>query len=213
MSKYPQDEFDRIPETASRQGVHRERLVAVRGSGLGLKIAVGILALLVGLAAYFLLPRLEMGGAGPASAADARATASGSSSAPTGSSKDRLRSPEPGSPEATGTAAPSASASATPSPDPTPTSVDKAQTVNVLNSTGVPGLAGTVAGRLAADGWTGALPGNWAGSPLEGSVVFYNGAEQRAGAEAVASALGIAAVQDGAGVSPDLTVVIGPEFQ
>ncbi|TDK26421.1 LytR family transcriptional regulator [Arthrobacter crusticola] len=209
MSKYPQDEFDRIPETASRQGVHRERLVAVRGSGLGLKIAVGVLALLVGLAAYFLLPRLELGGAGSASAANA-GSAAASTPAPTGSS-DRLRSPEPGSPEATGTAAPSAPA--TPSPDPTPASVDKAQKVNVLNSTGVPGLAGTVVGRLAADGWTGALPGNWAGSPLEGSVVFYNGAEQRAGAEAVASALGIAAVQDGAGVSPDLTVVIGPELQ
>ncbi|RJT95275.1 LytR family transcriptional regulator [Arthrobacter frigidicola] len=209
MSKYPQDEFDRIPETASRQGVHRERLVAVRGSGLGLKIAVGVLALLVGVAAYFLLPRLEMGGAGSASAANAGAAAD-SSPAPTGSAADRLRSPEPGSAEATGTVAPSAPATSTPSAEP---AVDKAQKVNVLNSTGVPGLAGTVAGRLTADGWTGASPGNWAGAPLEGSVVFYNGAEQRAGAEAVASALGIAAVQDGAGVSPDLTVVIGPEFQ
>jgi hypothetical protein len=175
-----------------------------------LKIAVGVLALLVGVAAYFLLPRLEMGGAGSASAANAGA-APASGPAPTVSSEDRLRSPEPESPEATGAAAPSAPA--TSSPDPTPTSVDKGQKVNVLNSTGVPGLAGTVAGRLAADGWTGASPGNWAGSPLEGSVVFYNGAEQRAGAEAVASALGIAAVQDGAAVSPDLTVVIGPEFQ
>ncbi|WP_294569179.1 LytR C-terminal domain-containing protein [uncultured Arthrobacter sp.] len=211
MSKYPQDEFDRIPETASRQGVHRERLVAVRGSGLGLKIAVGVLALLVGVAAYFLLPRLEMGGAGSASAANAGAAAD-SSPAPTGSATDRLRSPEPGSAEATGTAAPSAPATSTASQDPEST-VDKAQKVNVLNSTGVPGLAGTVAGRLTADGWTGASPGNWAGAPLEGSVVFYNGAEQRAGAEAVASALGIAAVQDGTGVSPDLTVVIGPEFQ
>ncbi|MHA7264281.1 LytR C-terminal domain-containing protein [Arthrobacter sp. TMN-37] len=208
MSQYPQDEFDRIPEKASRHGVHRERLVAVRGSGLGLKIAVGILALLVGLAAYFLLPRLELGSAQNASAANARPSATaGETASP---SPERMRSPEAsGTPSASDPASPSPSASASPEAP----AVDKSQRVNVLNGTGVPGLAGTVAGRLGADGWTGAAAGNWAGAPLEASVVFYNGLEQRAGAEAVAAVLGIAGVQDGAGVSPDLTVVVGPDLQ
>jgi hypothetical protein len=90
---------------------------------------------------------------------------------------------------------------------------DRGQVVNILNSTGVPGLASTVAERLTGRGWTGTVPGNWAGAPLEGSVVFYNGAGQRTSAEAVASALGITALQETTEVSPDVTVVLGPGFQ
>ncbi|MER2136836.1 MAG: LytR family transcriptional regulator, partial [Arthrobacter sp.] len=61
MSQYPRDEFDKVPETSTRQGVHRERLIPARSSGVGLIITVGVLALLVGLAAYFVLPRLGIG--------------------------------------------------------------------------------------------------------------------------------------------------------
>jgi hypothetical protein len=197
MSKYPQDEFDRIPETAARQGVHRERLVPVRGSGLGLKIVVGVLALLVGLAAYFLLPRLELGGSqGSAQVPQVTASATGGGDQ---SSPDRASSPAAS--EATASAAPADGA------------VDKSQVLNVLNSTGVPGLASTAAGRLAAEGWSATVPGNWAGTPLETSVVFYNSEAQRPSAEAVGSALGITAVQETAEVSPAVTVVLGPGFQ
>jgi hypothetical protein len=69
------------------------------------------------------------------------------------------------------------------------------------------------AGRLASAGWTSALPGNWAGAPVDASVVFYNGEAQRAGAEAVAEDLGITNLVDSAEVSPDISVVLGPEFQ
>lgn len=204
MSQYPQDEFDRIPETAARQGVHRERLIPVQGSGLGLKIAVGVLALLVGLAAYFLLPRLQGGGsAGPDRIPQATAAQEVEADQP---SSDRMRSPAAS--EATATPTPTATASA-----PAEAPVDKSQVLNVLNSTGVPGLASTAAGRLAADGWTATVPGNWAGTPLETSVVFYNSEVQRPSAEAVGSALGIAAVQEAAEVSPAVTVVLGPGFQ
>jgi hypothetical protein len=197
MSKYPQDEFDRIPETAARQGVHRERLVPVRGSGLGLKIVVGVLALLVGLAAYFLLPRLELGGSqGSAQVPQVTASATGGGDQ---ASPDRASSPAAS--EATASAAPADGA------------VDKSQVLNVLNSTGVPGLASTAAGRLAAEGWSATVPGNWAGTPLETSVVFYNSEAQRPSAEAVGSALGITAVQETAEVSPAVTVVLGPGFQ
>jgi hypothetical protein len=204
MSKYPQDEFDRIPETAARQGVHRERLVAVRGSGLGLKLAVGVLALLVGLAAYFLLPRIEAGGSAPAEGAASTPQATSSAESGEGQApSDRMSSP--------GATEPAASASA--SAEAEDPDVDRAQVLNVLNSTGVPGLASTAAGRLADAGWTATVPGNWAGTPLEASVVFYNSEAQRPSAEAVGSALGIPAVQQAADVSPAVTVVLGPGFQ
>ena len=193
MSKYPQDEFDRIPETAARQGVHRERLVPVRGSGLGLKVAVGVLALLVGLAAYFLLPRLEVGGSVGAAQIPQPTASREADPGPS----DRARPPAPSE----------APASAETE------QLDRTQVLNVLNSTGVPGLASTAAGRLAADGWTATVPGNWAGTPLETSVVFYNSEVQRPSAEAVGSALGIPAVQEAAEVSPAVTVVLGPGFE
>lgn len=61
MTQYPRDEFDDVPEVSSRQGVHREHLAAPRAGSLGLMILAGLLALLVGLTAYFVLPGLGIG--------------------------------------------------------------------------------------------------------------------------------------------------------
>lgn len=61
MTQYPRDEFDDVPEVSSRQGVHREHLAAPTSGSLGLMILAGLLALLVGLAAYFVLPGLGIG--------------------------------------------------------------------------------------------------------------------------------------------------------
>lgn len=213
MTDHPRDEFDKVPEASARQGVHRERLIPARSGGLGLKITVGVLALLIGLGAYFLLPRLGFTGGGedatavlPTSAPSEAATqdtgASDGPSASAGATQDADAgvTGEPGS-EATSTAG-------TDGEEP-----DLAQTVNVLNGTGSPGLASVAAARLASEGWVSVLPGNWAGAPLDTSVVFYNGEEQRSAAESVAADLGIGDLADSPGISPYISVVLGPEFQ
>jgi hypothetical protein len=219
MTDHPRDEFDKVPEASARQGVHRERLVPASSSGLALKITVGILALLIGLGAYFILPRLGLFAAGDGASVTTSSLSTAASPAE-----------ETAGPPESADAAPDSSASSTSEPGdgstedpdngPTASSgadpagnADRAQTVNVLNGTGAPGLASVAAGRLESAGWSSALPGNWAGTPLDSSVVFYNGEAQRAGAEAVAADLGIADVVDSPDISPDLTVVLGPEFQ
>ncbi|MFJ6001548.1 LytR C-terminal domain-containing protein [Arthrobacter sp. NPDC092385] len=210
MTDYARDEFDKVPESSARQGTHRERLIPARSSGLGLKITVGALALLIGLGAYFILPRLGIAGGGGESAAAPSDIASSA-----GPSQDEAESPAPtATSEATGEAGDdeSADAEATSSTD-RADDLDRTQTVNVLNGTGAPGLASVAAGRLASAGWSSALPGNWAGTPLDASVVFYNGEAQRAAAEAVAEDLGITNLIDSPDVSQDISVVLGPEFQ
>lgn len=219
MTQYPRDEFDRVPESAARQGVHRERLVPPRSNGLALKIVAGILVLAVGLAAYFLFPRLGLGQASqvtPQSTSDApmpsitadeavRGTPSQEPSEPTATTEPETPSAEP---------TPEEEPTPTPTPEATETAaaVDRAQPVAVLNATTVSGLASTAAGRLQADGWSVTQVGNWSGQQLQGSIVLYNGEEQRPTAEALAGALGIGAVQGNAGFG-NITVVVGPGFQ
>ncbi|WP_247827999.1 LytR C-terminal domain-containing protein [Arthrobacter antioxidans] len=209
MTDHPRDEFDRVPAASARQGVHRERLIPARSNGLAPKLAVGVLALLIGLGSFFLLPRLGFpggndGGTSSSSSPEASATGGGAATAePSGTASPGATS------EPDGTATGGASASASDEADP----ADRAQTVNVLNGTGAPGLASVAAGRLAGAGWTSALPGNWAGVPVDASVVFYNGEDQRADAEAVAEDLGITDLVESADVSPAISVVLGPEFQ
>jgi cytoskeletal protein RodZ len=224
MTQYPRDEFDQVPESAARQGVHRERLVPPRSNGLVLKVIAGMLVLAVGLVAYFLFPRLGLGQA-------ANVTPETSSSAPMPSiTADDAASATP-SEESASTSGPTASAPpASPSAEPTPSeetvpaedpladspeaaaAVDRAQAVTVLNATSVSGLASTAAGRLQSEGWNVTQIGNWSGQPLQGSIVLYNGEEQRPTAEALAGALGIGAVQGDAGLG-GITVVVGPGFQ
>ncbi|NJC21296.1 cytoskeletal protein RodZ [Arthrobacter pigmenti] len=203
MSQFPRDEFDKVPETAARQGVHRERLVPPRSGGLALKILVGLMVLAVGFAAYFIFPRLGIGQA--------------SESAPETSSA----APSTPSTEETASAAPSEepSPSEAPTPEPTPVEtepeavVDRAQPVAVLNATTVAGLASTAAGRLQTDGWNVTQIANWAGQPVQSSLILYNGEEQRASAEELGRVLGITTVQGNAGFSENITVVVGPGFQ
>ena len=200
MSQYPRDEFDKVPETSTRQGVHRERLIPARSSGIGLIITVGVLALLVGLAAYFVLPRLGIGAGSNASPAVSE------SSAPA---------PEP-SPSQSPSASPTPSATSTPTPTPEPTpeapAADRTQPVVVLNASGIGGLGANVSARLAGDGWSTAQVANWAGAPLQTSIIFYNGEAQRANAEELSALLGIPTITE----SPEfaqVTVVAGPGFQ
>jgi hypothetical protein len=198
MADYPRDEFDAVPESSNRQGVHRERIVPARSGGLRLKIAVAVLALLIGLGSYFLLPRLGF----PAPGDDAAVPAVSSQAAAPGAEPSEGTSPDAESGESGESETPDA-----------PDAIDREQTVNVLNGTGIPGLATMGADRLAAEGWVETVPGNWAGAPVDSSVVFFNGETQRTDAEAVAADLGILDLIDGADVSPDISVVLGPGFE
>ncbi|GAA3290909.1 LytR C-terminal domain-containing protein [Arthrobacter citreus] len=210
MSKYPRDEFDKVPETSSRQGVHRERLIPSRSGGLGLIITVGVLALILGLAAFLVLPRLGIGqsGAAPAPAADSSTSAQ--------SPDPQVTETEPAEPETAEPAPsedPEPSESPEPEPEPAPEAVvDRSQPVVVLNASGVGGLGANVSARIAGDGWTTAQVANWGGTPLQSSVIFYNGPEQLANAQELSRILGIPALSE----SPDfnlVTVVTGPGFQ
>ncbi|WP_309124302.1 LytR C-terminal domain-containing protein [Arthrobacter sp.] len=221
MTQYPRDEFDRVPESAARQGVHRERLVPPRSSGLPLKIVAGLLVLAVGLAAYFLFPRLGLGQASqvtPQSSTAAPMPSITADEARSGTpSEEPSKSAAPAEPETPSTE-PTPEEDPTSEPEPTPeatetaAAVDRAQPVAVLNATTVSGLASTAAGRLQADGWSVTQVGNWSGEQLQGSIVLYNGEEQRPTAEALAAVLGIGAVQGNAGFG-NITVVVGPGFQ
>ncbi|WP_312178609.1 LytR C-terminal domain-containing protein [Arthrobacter sp.] len=206
MSQYPRDEFDKVPETSTRQGVHRERLIPARSSGIGLIITVGVLALLVGLAAYFVLPRLGIGADGNASPMASETPGAESSESPEPSPS------ETPSPSQSPSATPSSSAEETPSATPSAPVADKTQPVVVLNASGVSGLGASISARIGADGWATAQVGNWAGTPLQTSVIFYNGEAQRANAEELSALLGIPTLSDSPEFS-NVTVVAGPGFQ
>jgi hypothetical protein len=224
MTQYPRDEFDQVPESAARQGVHRERLAPPQTSGLALKILAGALVLAVGLAAYFLFPRLGLGQASEVSPVISSSAPMPSITADGAASEAPSDEPsqEPSEPAAPTEAAPTESESPSAEPtleeEPTPEdaepagAVDRTQPVVVLNATTVSGLASTAAGRLQAEGWNVTQIGNWSGQQLQGSIVLYNGEEQRASADALAAALGIGAVQGDAGIG-NITVVVGPGFQ
>ncbi|MDQ0822645.1 hypothetical protein QFZ79_000384 [Arthrobacter sp. V4I6] len=206
MTKYARDEFDQVPETPTRQGVHRAAAESRRRS-LAPVLAVGAAALVIGLVAFLFLPKLGFNSAGNSSAVTAEQSAS-----PTASPA-----PSAGSPAA---ASESPSATATPSDAPSPTAtpedaavVDKTQPVAIYNATGTPGLAGRVGDTVASDGWILGPRGNWGGARQTSSVIFYNGAQQRSNAEALASLLGIQSLVDSAQFNMPLVVVLGPGFQ
>ena len=58
----PRDEFDQVPETSDRHGVHRARMATPKSNGLGLIILAAVLALAVGALSFFVLPLLGTGG-------------------------------------------------------------------------------------------------------------------------------------------------------
>ena len=201
MTKYARDEFDRVPEASTRQGVHRA-VAESRRRRLAPILAVGAAALAVGLVAFLILPKLgfSTGGNTVAVSAEQGGSSAAATPAPTASSP------------ATPSEAPSASA--TPSATPTPTAaVDKTQPVAIFNGTSTAGLANRVGGTVSTAGWTLGQLGNWGGTPQKRSVVFYSGAAQKGNAEALGKLLGIQTVVDSAEFQMPLVVVLGPGFQ
>lgn len=206
MTKYARDEFDRVPETSTRQGVHRT-VSAPRSRRLGPILAFGAAALAIGLVAFLLLPKLGFGPAGgSAMTADQASNNAAASPAPTAAGATPSASSEP-----TGSLAPAGSA---PSAAATPSAaVDKTQPVAVYNGTATAGLAGRVGTTVTSAGWALGPLGNWGGARQQTSVVFYNGPAQKANAEALGSLLGIATLVDSAEFKMPLVVVLGPGFK
>ncbi|TQS89241.1 LytR family transcriptional regulator [Arthrobacter sp. TS-15] len=210
MTKYAKDEFDRVPQNTSRQGVHRDAQETARPT-LWPVLTVGAVALVLGLVAFLILPNLGLVSPGAASNATTPApqqTSTASSAAPTEASSAPSASGDPGS-QASTEPAPSDSPSATPSSAP----VDKTTPVAVYNGAGTAGLAGRVAGLVQGDGWALSTVGNWGGLPQQTSVIFYNAPEQKANAEALGTLLGIQTIVETPEVQQPLVVVAGPGFQ
>jgi hypothetical protein len=206
MTKYARDEFDRVPETSSRQGVHRVASDAPRRR-LGPILAVGIAALAIGLVAFLFLPKLGLAPTGNPLIAAGSAVDSPSATPSAGA-------PQSSAPAATEpSTAPSASASSSTSPEIETQSVDKTRPVAVYNGTTTAGLAGRVGSSVSAAGWTLGPVGNWGGMPQKSSVIYYNGAEQKANAEALGDLLNITSLVDSPEFKQPVVVVLGPGFR
>ncbi|MGT2463470.1 LytR C-terminal domain-containing protein [Sinomonas atrocyanea] len=206
MNTYPRDEFDAVPEAPRRQGVHRTRDesgpdVGPSPSGRGLRwiLAAGILALVIGAVAFFVLPRLGLSGQPAAASA---ATSPAASAAPSASAQGKpSASPSQAPSSAAPTATPTASAGADPSLE-----------VGVYNATSTAGLGNRVAATARSAGWSVSTVGNWSGAPVDGPVVYYRSAADAASAQALASAVGVRTVLEAPALGLPLAVVIGPGY-
>ena len=215
MTKYARDEFDRVPETPTRQGIHRAAAESPRRS-LGPVLAVGALALVIGLVAFLFLPKLGFNSAGSSSAVTAQQPASPASSAASGAGSTAPAGGTGASESPSAAAIPSGAApSSEPSPKDSPetATVDKSQPVAVYNAAGTAGLANRVGATVTSDGWTPGPVANWSGAQQASSVIFYNGPEQKANAEALGSLLGIPTLVDSADIETPLVVVLAPGFR
>lgn len=206
MTKFAKDEFDRVPQNSTRQGVHRDAQETSRPS-LWPILTVGAVALVLGLVAFLILPRLGLVAPGVSSSVSTPApqeTSAAPSASPTESGSAPVASGEP---------TPNETPSDTPSATPSGAPLDKTTAVAVYNGTSTAGLAGRVAGLVQGDGWALGTVGNWGGIPQQASVIFYNAPGQKANADALATLLGITNVVESPDVQQPLVVVVGPGYQ
>lgn len=208
MPKYARDEFDKVPEAASRQGVHRTATPPSR-IRLWPILAAGAVALVIGAVAFLILPKLGFGPLGQASSS-VEAPLADTGSSPTVSAEPTAAPSEPATPSAT--AKTTASAASEPEPTETAATVDRTQPVAVYNATGTAGLAGRVGGTVQSGGWPLGEVGNWSGAPQQVSVIFYAGEAQLANAEALSALLGIPTVVSSTEFQAPLVVVLGPGY-
>ncbi|KHL03847.1 LytR C-terminal domain-containing protein [Sinomonas humi] len=206
MSTYPRDEFDDIPETPRRQGVHRTRAVTAtgrRGAFAWVLLAAAVVVVLVA-AALFLVPKLLRPTAAPAPVGTSHATASSTPKA------SATTTPSPSAAPSTASASPTPTSQSTATP--TAAGADRTLPVGVYNATTTSGLGNRVATTARSAGWTVAAVGNWSGTPVNTSVVFYRDPSQKASADALASDLGIATVLQAQQLGYPLAAVIGPGY-
>ena len=212
MTRYARDEFDKVPEAASRQGVHRTASAPSRVR-LWPILAVGMAALAIGLVSFLILPKLGLGATvSQASANVEAAPLAGAGSTPSASQA----SAPPAAPAPPASSVPTQSNDPEPqaSPSATPQAVvDRTQAVAVYNAAGTAGLASRVGGMVQADGWRLGQVGNWSGAPQKSSVIFYSGPQQLASAQALAELLNIPTVVSNTEFQVPLVVVLGPGYR
>jgi hypothetical protein len=208
MTKFARDEFDRVPQSSSRQGVHRLVATASRAA-LWPVLLLGCIALAVGLVAFLVLPKL-----GFTSSTAPQAVATAGTPKPSAAASPSATSP------ASATSSGQPSPSDTPSSAPTPTTatpttapLDKTATVAVYNGTTTGGLAARVAGMVQGGGWPLSTVANWGGMPQQTSSVFYKGAAQKGNAEALGKLLGISNLVDSTEFQQPVVVVLGPGYR
>ena len=210
MTKYARDEFDKVSEAASRQGVHRTASAPSRVR-LWPILAVGVAALAIGLVSFLILPKLGFN----ATATEASASVESTALAGTGSTASATQATTPpAASEPSATAEPSTSSS----PEPTPSAtrqvvVDRTQPVAIYNAAGTAGLASRIGGTVQADGWRLGQLGNWSGVPQKSSVIYYAGPQQLAGAQELSALLNIPAVVSSTEFQAPLVVVLGPGYR
>lgn len=205
MTKYARDEFDKVPESASRQGVHRAASAPARRK-LWPILAVGIVALAIGAVSFLLLPKLGFTQAGSEASTSLESTAAPEASAAPAVTAESSAPPEPSK-------IPVAEPSPSPSDVPSVAVLDKAQGVAIYNAAGTAGLAGRISSMVQADGWTLGQVGNWGGAPQQTSAIFYAGPAQKANAEAVSELLNIPTLVESQEFQMPLVVVLGPGYK
>lgn len=203
MTKFARDEFDRVPQSSSRQGVHRLVASASRPA-LWPVLLLGGIALAVGLVAFLILPKLGFTSSTTTQAVvTADAPKQSAAASPSAS----------GAAQASGQPSPSDTPSSTPTPTPSTAPLDKTAAVAVYNGTTTGGLAARVAGLVQGGGWPLSTVANWGGMPQQTSSVFYKGAAQKGNAEALGKLLGISNLVDSAEFQQPVVVILGPGYK
>lgn len=114
----------------------------------------------------------------------------------------------------TSTVAPTTPTTTTPAPTTTtttttPAASDRGVAVRVLNNSLVSGLAARTASELSADGWTNVSTGNYSGTNLTSTTVYYGtGAGDKAAATEIAGQVGGTIAPKSGDTSPGVTVIL-----
>ncbi|MGM7775646.1 LytR C-terminal domain-containing protein [Arthrobacter sp. KNU-44] len=203
MTKFARDEFDRVPQSSSRQGVHR-LVASVSRPALWPVLLLGGIALAVGLVAFLILPKLGFtSSTTPQAVVTTDAPKQSAAASPSAS----------GAAQASSQPSPSDTPSSTPTPTPSTAPLDKTAAVAVYNGTTTGGLAARVAGLVQGGGWPLSTVANWGGMPQQTSSVFYKGAAQKGNAEALGKLLGISNLVDSAEFQQPVVVILGPGYK
>lgn len=111
-------------------------------------------------------------------------------------------------------ATPVATQTQEPQPSPTPSAtVNRTQSIEILNSIGVDGLAATYSQALNGLGWSAITPKNYDGESLQETVVFYGDDALSKTAEQLQKDIGFGKVQQSLELGSGISVVLGMDTQ
>lgn len=202
MSKYPHDEFDKVPVNGDREGTHRA-FVSFQDPRRGLwpVLICGVLALAVGAVMFF--------GVLPHSKDNFRSLGldRGAAAAPSGQAAAPGATPSAG----TGGEIPGVTAAPTQSAPPTEPGEDRSTRIGVYNATGQDGYAGDVADQVRAMGYDKLKTGKWPAGKRSKSVVLYTKEERLPTAKAIAKRLKIDEVELSPYQDRAVSVVLGAD--